>query len=240
MNTANEKEPEYIENPELVIGLVGPVGLQWDQLSKILEEEFRNVNYAVAPIQISRLIEEIFGNTADENEYKRISRLMDQGDYLRETLKHSNAVGLLAVAAIQRAREHLHMTEKDQKLPNTVPQHEFANVPLSRYAFVLRSLKTPEEVELLRMVYGDCFFLIAGYSSQNERRDALADKISASCGESDSVKYYKDADDLMTRDEKDREKKHGQNVRDTFALADFFVDMDNISNLSASIQRFAS
>jgi hypothetical protein len=82
--STNEKDLgkiEYIEKPELVIGLVGAVGLQCQQLSDILQEEFGRVNYDVAQIHLSRLLEEIFGSKdrQEENEYMRIDRLMDQG-----------------------------------------------------------------------------------------------------------------------------------------------------------------
>jgi len=110
MNTSTANAPErleYIERPELVIGLVGAVGLGWDRVVSILEEELKCVDYRVVPIHISRLFEEIFGQVDERTEPydDRLRRLMDQGDALRETLNHRDAAALLSVAAIQRARE---------------------------------------------------------------------------------------------------------------------------------------
>jgi cytidine deaminase len=102
-----------------------------------------------------------------------------------------------------------------------------ANVPLKRRAFVLHSLKTPDEVELLRKVYGPSFILVAAYSKREARINTLVAKIAKSRRDTETSGYRDRAEALIQRDEQDRDnQKYGQNVQDTFAKADFFVDVD--------------
>jgi len=47
------------------------------------------------------------------------------------------------------------------------------DIPAGRTAYILDQLKHPDEVELLREVYGSCFFLIAGHAPKKSREDEL-------------------------------------------------------------------
>jgi cytidine deaminase len=278
MKLFGENEPrriEYINRPELVIGLVGAVGIRWEPVINILKDELARVDYQTLNIRLSHLLEEIFGTNerAKENRYKRLDRLMTQGDTLRETLQHPDAVALLSVAAIHRAREavNVHRVElagnakdagktpgdkldrnQDTKIPDFGPsqerdrallkldinQEDYASVPLAGCAYILRSLKTPAEENILRKIYGRAFFLIAAYSSHDARIEDLSDRIADSHNDSDSTRYRKLAEKLVDRDEKDRDKTFGQNVRDTFPKADLFLNADDPVNLRDSLRRF--
>ena len=82
---------------------------------------------------------------------------------------------------------------------------------------MLRSLKHPAEVELLRHVYGDAFTLVAVASSADERRQSLEERLSLF----DNATTL--ADGLILRDESESANSLGQNVQDTYAMADVFV-----------------
>jgi hypothetical protein len=67
-------------------------------------------------------------------------------------------------------------------------QHNPASSPeelpgyFDRRAFVIRYLKTPEELETLRAIYGSRLVVIAAYSSKDQRLEDLATKIASSRG----------------------------------------------------------
>jgi deoxycytidylate deaminase len=66
--------------------------------------------------------------------------------------------------------------------------------------------------------------LIASYSPRRERYDKLLDLLEESYGSRERSNYTLNIDtDLIARDEKEQ-GEGGQNVRDTFSLADFFVE----------------
>lgn len=120
MATAHDEESdklEYIKKPELVVGLVGPVGLDWAPVIDVVKQEFLRVDYETVSIRLSHLLEEIYGTDKrgeDEDQYWRLVRLMTQGDSLREDLEHADAVALLSIAAIQRARQWVNEIRKQQ------------------------------------------------------------------------------------------------------------------------------
>ena len=89
----------------------------------------------------------------------------------------------------------------------------------SRSLTLLRSFKHPDEAKLLRQVYGEAFSLVGVASSAEERRKTLSDSYSPL----DDVLAL-EAEGLVARDESDSgNRQFGQNVRDTYFMADVFV-----------------
>src|SRR5690606_927454 len=86
-------------------------------------------------------------------------------------------------------------------------------------AHLFHSLKHPDEVRLLREVYQQGFFLIGVSSSKAKRLDFLTREKGIPMPE---------AEELIRRDESE-EDKHGQHTRETFHLADAFLNMDSDS-----------
>lgn len=208
------------QKPELVVGLVGPVGVDLSPIIKSLEQVLREPGYQTRTIRLSDLIARFLGTDhSDEDEYERIESLMEEGTSLREKTRRGDAVALLAIAEIKRVRQ----TElKDRS---------------ERNAFILRSLKHPEEVKLLRAIYGRGFVLISAYSPREVRVAALSDRITRSRnGEREEARG--DAENLVEKDEAEVGRSLGQDVRDAFPLADLFVDVRDRKELRSGIERF--
>jgi deoxycytidylate deaminase len=85
----------------------------------------------------------------------------------------------------------------------------------TRRAYILESLRHPDEVELLRHVYQDAFILIGVVCDTEKRIQRIMEKYD-NAGRTHAL-------DFMKRDAKGGEK-HGQRVSDTFHLSDFFVE----------------
>jgi len=150
---------------------------------------------------------------------KRYNAFMDAGNKLCKKTHRGDTLAVLSVGAIKRN------STKVRK-------------PTPRCAYVFSSLKRPEEVETLRAIYGPSFFLIAVYSSRKNRLEKLSEDIARSYGSSDPQKFQDKAVKLLTRDEKEQFQEYGQNVRDTFPLADLFVNVGDSINLKAEIKRY--
>ena len=93
---------------------------------------------------------------------------------------------------------------------------------LDRHAFILRSLKTPDELETLRAVYGPRLIVMAAYSPKEERLEDLATQIAASRGNEGPPDMGSPA---RGTDRPGREggAGGGQDVSGTFHRADLFV-----------------
>lgn len=207
--------------PELVFGLVGPIGVSLDPVISVLKSKLKSLSYESNVIRLSEMIEKFFGTDhSQEPEHKRIKALMDEGTKLRVKGERGDAVALLGIAAIANSRP----VEKKKK--NIVHN-----------AYILRSLKHPHEVETLRTVYGKGFLLISVYSPRDVRVAALAEKISRSQFGNGSNARAK-AEKLIERDEVEENTSLGQDVKDAFPMADLFIDGRDRSSLDAQVSRF--
>ncbi len=202
---------ERRESKELVVALAGPVGSAVPETIKIMTAQLKNAGYTnVVPIKISKIISSlikkqelsIWRDTSKEQEYNRYSLLQDWGNKLRNEHEHD----ILAEAAIMKIavfRTNSNKSSGKDSVKDVVPQ---------RTAYVIDQLKHPAEVELLRKVYGDIFFLVGCLSSYYERKEKLkTNGVNAT-----------EADRLMERDKNEHEK-HGQQLEKTLKLSDYFV-----------------
>jgi cytidine deaminase len=211
------------EGPELVFALVGAVGTRLDLISDALTKQLRNLRYTAETINLIDLVQRYHGfEQVDETDKAAASKKkMDQGDAIRVRLQMADALAVAAVAEIQRSRM------KALQAPDR---------PNPRHAYILHSLKRPEEVATLREIYGDSFYLIAGYAPEDERREQLGKKIGDSRASGDPS--IVDAQSLMDRDKRDRKKPFGQDVSETFPLADVFVNTSQKHAPANDILRF--
>ena len=219
--------------PELVFGLIGPVGTDLGAVSRILSDELARVRYKSLEVRVSSLLHELdlYQGLANKNyasEYIRVKDHMDAGTDLRTRSDSGDVMALLAISKIAETR-----VEGQPDLFD----HVALQRPLERTAFIIRSLKHPEEVDLLRRVYGRAFYLISAYSPRQVRVHQLASKIAESQDDPDSSRFRNEAEDLIQIDEREN-KKLGQSVRDSFPLADFFVDARAHEGLKKALGRF--
>jgi cytidine deaminase len=195
---------------ELVIGLVGAVGIRlgsvFDELAKLLTA----YEYECHDIHLSEQLQELdWGEPLVEApEDERIWSHMSGGNHLRELWERDDAFGLLAINAVRLERERLG-GDPDR--------------PLDRHAYVVRSLKREEEAKLLRDVYGSRFVQLSVYAPEEARSARLEEQIEGSrVHPYDPTPVYS-AERLVERDEAES-VEHGQNVRGIFHEGDVFVD----------------
>jgi cytidine deaminase len=209
---------------ELFFGLVGPTGANLDLVCREMATQLSLHGYEMEIISLSKLISGYFDQpdrAETESEYERIDRLMTLGTRLRTETQSPSIVAALSIAAIRDRRQSVSGDP---------------NKPRKKAAYVLRSLKRAEEVELFRSIYGKAFNLISAYSAVSERVDVLARKIASS--EKVSADYAKPrALQLINRDADEEGMVFGQKVRDTFPLADYFVTVSDAAILQTQIER---
>jgi len=195
------KELGYTPNfdSELVIALVGAVGTDLSSIISVIKERLKTFNYKTEEIEISKQIISQFKEIPPEPHFDRVDTLMTEGNNIRKETGDNSILAKLAAAKINALRQK---NEKGDLLP------------IPRKAFIIRSLKHPEEVAALRTIYQNGFFLIGVHASSEIRYDYLhrhknvpEDKVAAL--------FKRDVDEL---------EKHGQHTRDTYHLSDFFVD----------------
>ncbi|QBQ14528.1 cytidine deaminase [Pseudomonas sp. SXM-1] len=194
---------------ELIIGLVGTIGTDLPEVSKLISDRLKVFKYDARNIKISTDIIANIGNPSGTiHEFDRISSYMEEGNRLRKESQDNSILALGAAAQINKIR-------KTQE-------------PLRRSAFIVNSLKSPAEVQKLRKIYSDGFFLIGVHADHTRRHEFLT---------KDKSMSEEQASRLIERDADEREE-YGQHTRDTYHLSDFFIDYNgNSDSLKKQIWR---
>ena len=111
--------------------------------------------------------------------------------------------------------------------------------PIPSQAYIIRQLKRPEEVFLLREVYGRQFILISAYASQDWRIQRIQEREKESRGGLvEDIDAQMLARRLVLQDAKESQDSHGQNVRDAFPLGDVFIDATSRVKCEQETRRF--
>ena len=204
----------------LVIGFVGAIGTPWDRVLHEFDEVLQLYDYSTSRIHLSRLIDQLgyqpWGELPERGSPDYYEKRMDACDRLRAETESGSAMSALAIREIASHRERSDTQETNRPV-----------------AYLLQSLKHPHEVTLLRHVYGSAFFLVGVACSVEERRHVLAELL----GHSEAP--MAEAERLVTRDQADPyNRDFGQNVRDTFSLADVFIPGVTGTKIREDVDRF--
>ncbi|WP_262112776.1 anti-phage dCTP deaminase [Aeromonas sp. Marseille-Q5825] len=192
-----------INESELIIGIVSSVGTEYKRVTEPLTDKLQGFGYTVKDIRVSSILPKYDG----KNEYERIKHYMNAGDTLRD--KSGNNAILSAGVAKEISNS------RTTGAPKT--------------AYIVNSLKHPSEVELLRKIYGDGFYLIGIHADEKRRRQHLCE---------DKGLTQSEANELIKIDE-DESVDHGQKTRDTYHLSDFFLNFgSNSDQVKNGLQRF--
>jgi len=216
-----------IEGPELVFGLVAPIGTDLRAVADELAKQLETVGYHAEQIHVTDSLKEFprafrLKDTPTEDKYRTY---MDAGNKLRQRFARGDALALLSVLAIWNRRAK---RPRNSRL-----------VPRSRTVYVLNQFKRPEEIATLRRVYGRGFIQISASCSAEKRIDDLTNRIAKSHYRQNRIEAYRGkALDLIARDDEEEEVEYGQRLRETFALADVVINTDSADKTRQSCQRF--
>lgn len=206
---------------ELVIALVGPVGSGVSSAAAYLAEALGgDFGYDVAPIMkpsdVIRTQCSLVGITppTSERTANYISQMQDAGNALRKKFGNNYLIEKI-VEEIKKYRTKAAGYENQHEMPG-------------RRAYIVDSLKSIEELELLRDIYRDTLLVVGVFAP-----DQLRDKRLANLEYPESERKT-----VMARDQGEL-ATFGQATRKLFVRSDFFVRNDRRpEDLHASLKRF--
>lgn len=213
MKSAQKNIRDALTMPsELVLGIVSPVGTNLDDTLTALEEGLRLAGYKPEIIRLSTLLRSwnLGIPLEDEPEFARIRSHMAAGTAARAAFSRSDILALGAITEINRNRPEKGRSAR----PKT--------------AYILVSLKHPEEVRTLRITYGHGFYLVGVSSSKADRIRYLISTKLMDRGDAELLVRL-DEDELQPNN---RPSDFGQKTRDTFELADVFVRQGDRTQVS--------
>jgi deoxycytidylate deaminase len=222
-----------LDYPELIVGIAGPIGVDMDLIAHSIEAALSQVGYTSPLIKLTSEMTRYPITDTDllngsewvgDDTFNVYMRKMSEANALRKQYKDPAVLARIAIDAVRENRSS-RTGGKD--------------VVRSKHASIVRQLKRPEEVNLFRKVYGRQFVLASAYAPESQRRERLCERLRTEA--STSVKpievgFY--ADKLIDRDAGEDEEALGQQLRDTFHLADVFIDGLGKTAMEEKIERF--
>lgn len=207
------------QSKDIVIGLCGAIGSGVKSLRSTLEQSLTEHGYTTHHILVSDLIQEITGEIAPKDPFKRYDFFQDLGDILRSSSGYRGSI--LAEAAIKEIAK-IRQNEK----PKTQSTDDIDN---PRAAFIIDQLKNPQEIKLLRLVYQNNFYLVGSLRELTERKRNLRDE---------GIKPEQ-IDKLIHKDKASNEKT-GQQTAKTILDADYFIknNHSHLAELKSKLNRF--
>jgi deoxycytidylate deaminase len=218
---------------EIVVAFAGPIGSGIQSVINKTRTNLLELGYTrVETIKLSDFLAEARRNKQVEDvslpancssPYRRYRELQQAGRELREQTDNMRILAEYAVQRIVLDREKY----KDEDKGDENKQSGESQEKNERVAYLLDQVKRPEEVELLRALYRNLFYLV-GVTKPNQQRHKTLE---------DSGVYEAEIDDLMEID-RNEEGKGGQRLDKTLHLADFFIRNDANLDHRHSVQRF--
>jgi deoxycytidylate deaminase len=216
--------------PELFFGVAGPIGVNIEAICDSLANALRLVRYDSTQIHLTKEMMPYSLPSPPEkspngNFYTEVIFKIKYANALCAEFKDPATLARIALRSISNARA-LH--SGDPKTP-----------PKTGFAYIIRQLKRPDEVTLLRKVYGKQFVLISAYGSQEQRQALLEDRLKHTMLPSTThTDIVRNVCELIEKDAVEEDNDFGQRLRETFHLADIFIDGLSKQEMDEKLNRF--
>lgn len=222
------------EFPELFFGVAAPIGTDIESVVDSLSQRLTFLKYTPQIVKITNVMLEIDSQYLPPQllSLKKEARgffdetmlKIDFANKLCSVLEDPAIMAKIAIDEIQALRA---------KITGNAAQEA------QKHAFIIRQLKRPDEVRLLREVYGPRFFLISAFSPREVRSKALREKIRIGRStRTDETEISNLVETLLNRDYHEESGSFGQQIRETYHLADVFVDVRDRTIMQNTIMRF--
>lgn len=199
---------------ELVFAFVYPLGTSVDPVIETFKNYLGQYGYESHQYRISDQLKKMKLKTsfADKSPYGKRDALIKAGNEARSLADDDRILAVMAVEDIASRRR-----SDEEGQPAAMP----------RTAHLLRSIKRPEEVSLLREIYKSGFYLIGIATDDDAQEKYLTGELGIDPHQ---------AKELIDRDQNEA-KPHGQRTRSTFYLSDVFIQA-NEEQYKDQINRF--
>lgn len=221
--------------PELIVGLVGPVGCDISLVEQELTKAFKAMDYAVNNISLSSSIDELL-SLKEKREIKSIS-IEEKIDNGNEVRKKYDENGILAVAAIEKIRNYRSEINKISRVIIPDGMDSFSK-PIDSTCHIVRQLKRPEEVDLLERVYGKQFIQVSIVQGRASRISNIVQRIRRENPGFTDTDVENKSRDIIDRDEHEAKEDFGQRISDIFYQGDVFIDSSEENNVNSTTVRF--
>jgi len=209
------------ESNTVIIGLVAPIGVDLDLVNESIEIAVKHYGYQHKVIQLANLDKAVDGE-------KELT------SYTRQDLDYKNIeMGKLRKKSAGKLTDNLSSSSVYASLLVNFLKGNKKN----KKVYIIDSLKRPEEVELLREIYGQSFFLVGVTSSYEDRLSFKTRELQSEPNGEELAQTLVDSDDEKNQD---TQSEYDNKTHKAFLVSDLFIYLDpkNPETLLPSIERF--
>jgi len=223
-----------IKFPDIVIGVVSPVGVDIKQVIDELRSRFEKVGYQSRHIKLTDTFPELAGEfnyqgLKSGNKFERITSYIKFGNKIRENIS-KDFLSRVAISLISAEREKSRENGLNRRTTDK-----------KGIVYIVDQLKTEAELKLLRQIYDKTFFQVSVYSARDIRVDNLSRAMAHDNKQADRNNYRQKAEHVVAKDENEPDNEFGQKVGKIFQYADVVFNVDRTdekNKLSVQVKRF--
>lgn len=214
--------------PELVIGVVGRMGVDTIEAAEWIEAILHQLHYSSHTIKLTDYLHEVnlgsLGVTLEDTPLDaRYRTRIAACNKVRELANRKDFFASVAISGIVGKRE-TELSNSDKS---------------KRTAYIIDQIKRPEEAVALRQVYGEQFILVSCHAPLEARIISLSAKIAGgNAGNPKPDAWREEAKRLIDVDESEASVEFGQRVGKVFHLADLIIDCTSELTSRNNLKRF--
>lgn len=209
------------ENREAFIALIAPIGINMEQVVRVLSEKSKQISYEPNVIKLTDSLKKL--NRVTEKYNTDIDRYKDYikaGDKICNDAGRGDILALLGIAEL--------LGEGPEKRKESVGK---------RRLNIIRQIKRLEEYRTLERVYGRNIIFVGCFASQNDRVNFIVDRLKVADRGSSNAKLESQALEIISIDEDEINQDYGQKIIDCYPKSDFILDCTSLKTLEASCER---
>lgn len=226
--------------PELVFGLVGPLGSNIEAVQESLSAELRKVGYNSYIIHLTEDVRKLIPDLKDK-ELETFGEKIGLMNAIVSASKKSDFLARVAIASIKLRRAQKNRSDEKLIQPDELGRDAKTSdaYQSQKTAYIVRQIKREQEASLLSKVYGKKFIQVSIASSEEEQEHSVLSIIGREKPEISQTERKAEARRLIDRDKEEAEIEFGQGVINVFHSGDVFVS-GGTSEISSQISRFIS
>ncbi len=224
-----DAEHADVLEPELIFGLVGPLGSNVDAAQEALTSELMKVGYTAILVHLTKDIRSII----PQIKKREVDTYEQKIDLMNQIVSHSGKSDFLARVAIATIASR--RVSINQLRGLTPRQSQEFQAP--KTAYIIRQLKRQQEVTTLSKVYGKKFIQVSIAVSEQEQFLAVLNIVGRERPELSQSQREDEARKLIKRDRDEAGVEYGQGLINVYHAGDVFVG-GNSNEISSQIARF--
>ncbi len=218
----------------MIFGICSPIGsLKEKVIEKLKQRIETDYLYEVKIIKISDFIDlhdfseeekaEVPATPQGSKIFMEYFQKINKGNFIRKFNRNER----LAEYAVKKIHvDRVTLTKEKKNLSENPKSTDYES---RRVCYILDSIKTKEELLLLKKIYSDNFYSISIFSPLDDRKSNLKTK-----------KFENSEIETIIEIDDKQKDNYGQNVRDAFVEGDLFIrtSKNNMTQIEAKITRF--